>query len=235
MNEVVNKFLSAGDNFMPEMHLKQPEFIHSAFGAFTKNKERIQKFQETGDSRYIYKNELDKACIQKDLAYGCFKDLARRTESAKVLRAKTFNIAKNPKYDGYQRRLSSMIYKLFDEKTSGGANKSITNQKLAINFINQLFNFFLKSVYSSFKDNIWGAVLADMQLISKSKKRIRFLLCIIGLFSKYACVVHLKEKTVITIVNAFQKVLNKLNKSYRKPNQLWIDKGSELYNNSFKK
>ena len=75
MNEKVNKFLLAGDRCMPEMHLKQPGFTCSAFGPFTKNKERIQKFKETGDTSYIYKNELDKACFQHDMAYGYFKDL----------------------------------------------------------------------------------------------------------------------------------------------------------------
>ena len=77
MNEIVNTFLLAGDKFMPEMHLKQLGFTYSACGLFTKNKERIQKFKETGDTSYIYKNELDKACFQHDMAYGDFKDLAR--------------------------------------------------------------------------------------------------------------------------------------------------------------
>ena len=75
MHDIINQFLSAGDNFMPEMHLSQPRFTYSACGPFTKNKERIQKFKQTGDSRYIYKNEFDKACFQHDIAYGDFKDL----------------------------------------------------------------------------------------------------------------------------------------------------------------
>ena len=104
---------------MPEMHLKQLEFAYSACGPFTKNKERIQKFKETGDTYYIYKNELDKACFQHDMAYGDFKDLKRRTFSDKVLRDKVFNIAKNPKYDGYQRGLASVVHKFFDKKSKG--------------------------------------------------------------------------------------------------------------------
>ena len=88
---------------MPEMHLKQPGFTYSACGPFTKIKERIQKFKETVDTSYIYKNELNKACFQHDMAYGDFKDLARRTASDSILRDKAPNIAKNPKYDGYQR------------------------------------------------------------------------------------------------------------------------------------
>ena len=82
---------------MPEMHLKQPGFIYSTCGPFTRNKERIQRFRETGDTKYIYRNELDKACFQHDMAYGGVKDLAKITTSDKVLRDKTFNIAKNPK------------------------------------------------------------------------------------------------------------------------------------------
>ena len=81
------------------MHLKQPGFTYSACGLFTKNKERIKKFKETGDTRCIYRNELDKACFQHDMAYGDFKDLAKRTASGKVLRSKAFNIAKNLEYD----------------------------------------------------------------------------------------------------------------------------------------
>ena len=96
---------------MPEMHLEQPGFTYSASGPFTKNKERIQKFKETGDTNYIYKNEIDKPCFQHDMTYGDFKDLARRRASDKVLRDKAFNIAKDPKYNGYQRRLAAMVYK----------------------------------------------------------------------------------------------------------------------------
>ena len=110
INEQVNKFLLAGDKIMPDMHLKQPGFTYSTWGPFTKNKERIQKFKETGDTNYIYKNELDKTCFQHDMAYGDFKDLKRRTTSDKILGDKAFNIAKNPKYDGYQRGLASMVY-----------------------------------------------------------------------------------------------------------------------------
>ena len=112
MNEIVNNFLWAGDKFMPKMHLRQPGFPYSACGPFTKNKERIQKFKETGGSRYIYQKELDKACFQHDMAYGDFKDLTRKTASDKILHKKAFNIAKNPKY-GYQRGFASMVYNFF--------------------------------------------------------------------------------------------------------------------------
>ena len=133
MNEIVNKFLLAGDKFLPKMHLKQLVFIYSACRPFTENKERIQRFKETGDTSYIYKNELDKACFQHDMAYGDFKDLKRRTASDKILRDKAFNIAKNPKYDGYQRGLASMVYKFFDKKSKGsGVNIPLEfNEQLA--------------------------------------------------------------------------------------------------------
>ena len=125
MNDIINKYLLAGDKFMPEMNLKQPGFTYSACAPFTKNKERIQKFKRSGDSRYIYLNELDKACFQHDLAYGYLKDLKKRTAADKVLRDKGFNIAKESKYDGYQRGLSSMVYQFFDKKTAGSGAKSM--------------------------------------------------------------------------------------------------------------
>ena len=111
MNEIINKFLLAGDKFMLEMHLKQRGFTYSACGPFTKNDERIEQFMKTGNTDFIYKNELDKACIQHDMAYGKSKDLVKRTQSDKVLRDKAFKIASDPKYDGYQRELASMVYK----------------------------------------------------------------------------------------------------------------------------
>ena len=116
---MINKFLLAGDNFMPKMHLRQPQFTYSACGPFIKNKERIQKFKDTGDTKYINRNELAKDCFQRDMAYGDFKNLAKRTAADKVLRDKTFNIARDPKYHGYQRGLVSMVYKCFDKKTAG--------------------------------------------------------------------------------------------------------------------
>ena len=119
MNEIVNTFLLVGDKFMPEMHLKQPGFTYSACGPFTKNKERIEKFMQTGNTDFIFKNELNKACFQHDIVYGKSKDLIKRTQSDKVLKHKGFKIASDPKYDGYQRGLASMVYKLFDKKSSG--------------------------------------------------------------------------------------------------------------------
>ena len=131
MNEIVNKFLLADDKFMLEMHLKQPGFTYSACGPFTKNKERIEKFMKTGNTDFIYRNELDKACFQHDMAYGKSKDLVKRTQSDKVLRDKAFKIASDPKYDGYQKGLASMVYKFFDKKSRGSGIANELNYQLA--------------------------------------------------------------------------------------------------------
>ena len=213
---------------MHEMHSKQPQFTYSACGTFTKNKERIQKFKETGDLRYIYRNVLDKACFQHDMTYRDFKDLAKITAADKVLRYKALNIAKDPKYDEYQRGVASMVYKFFDKKTAGGGIKSMSeNDQLAQELRKPIIIKFKKrKVHSVFKDNIWIADLADMQLISKFNKEFRLLLCVIDMFSKYACVVSLKDKKGASIVNAFQSILKDSN---RKPNRIWVYKGSEFY------
>ena len=97
MNEIINKFLLVGDKFMPEMHLKQPGFTYSARDPFNKNKERTEKFMQTGNTDFIYKNEVDKACFQHGMAYGKSKDLVKRTQSHKVSKDKAFKIASNPK------------------------------------------------------------------------------------------------------------------------------------------
>ena len=131
MNEIVNKFLLAGDKFIPEMHLKQPGFTYSASGLFTKNKERIEKFMQTGNTNCVYKNELDKACFQHDMGYGKSKDLVKRTQSDKVLKNKTFKIASDPKYIGYQRGLASVVYKFFDKRSSGSGIGNEPNYQLA--------------------------------------------------------------------------------------------------------
>ena len=131
MNEVVNKFLLVGDQFMSELHLKRPGFTYSACGPFTRNKKRIEKFTQTGNTNFIYRNELDKACFQHDMAYGKSKDLAKRTQSDKDLRGKAFKIAINKKYAGYQRGLASMVYKFSDKKSGGKGVAAEPNYQLA--------------------------------------------------------------------------------------------------------
>ena len=131
MNESLNKFLLAGDKFMPEMHLKQHGFTYSTCGPFTRNKERIEKFIQTGNTVFIYRNEINKACFKHDMAYGKSKDLAKSTKSDKVLGDKAFKIAIDPEYDGYQRGLAAVVYKLFDKKPSGSGIANEPNYQFA--------------------------------------------------------------------------------------------------------
>ena len=131
MNAIVNKFLLVRDNFIPEMQLKQSGFAYSACGPFTKNKSIIEKFMQTGNTNFIYKNEFDKSCFQHDMAYGKSKDLAKRTQSDKVLRNKAFKIVSDPKYDGYQRGLASIVYNFFDKKSGGSGIANEPNYQLA--------------------------------------------------------------------------------------------------------
>ena len=127
MNKIANTFFLTGDKFMPELHLKQPRFTYSACGSFTKHRERIRKFRETGNLEHLYRNELDKACFAYDAGYCDSKDLAKRTISGKILKDRAFEIARNHTYDGYQRALTSMAYKGFNKKT--GAIKKFKRKK----------------------------------------------------------------------------------------------------------
>ena len=169
------------------------------------------------------------------MAYGKSKDLTKRPELDKILRDKAFKAASDAKYDGYQRRIALMVYKIFDKTSirSGVVTKSATepNYQLA----NELHKQIIKKskrrkVYSSFRDYIWGVDLADMQSLSKYNKGIKYLLCAIDLFRKYAWVVPLKDKRGISIVNAFQKIVSK----GRKLNKIWVNQGGEFYNNLLK-
>ena len=232
MNNIINKILLAGDKLMLEIHLRQPPFVYSACGPFTRHKERIKELKRTVDTRYIYRNELDKACFQHDSAYA-------DSEADKVLRDKAHDIARNPKYDGYQRGLASMVYKIFDKETMGSGFKKLKNPTksnssiLADELHKPIIRKFNKrKVYSQFKDNIWGVDLPDMQSLSRKNKGIKYLLCLIGLYSKYAFVIPLKDKKGISIVNEFNKIIKQSN---RKPNKIWVDQGGEFYNNFFEK
>ena len=252
MNNIINKSLLADDKFMPEMHLRQPQFVYSACGSFTRHKERIKEFKRTGDTRLLYRNELDKACFKHDAAYAKYKDVANRLISDQKLRNSAYGIASNRKYDGYQRGLASMVYKFFDsdvaplnKKTMSGKGnakhtakpsslKRTENSKILAEKLHKpvIKKFNKRKVYSQFKDNIWGVDLADMQPLSKKNKGIKYLLCAIDLFSKYAFVVLLKGKKGISIVNVFNKIIKQSN---RKPNKIWVDQGGEFYNHNFKK
>ena len=113
------------------MYLKQPGFTYSACGPFTKNRERYEKLMQAGNADFIYRNKIDKACFQHDMAYGKSKDLVKRTQLDKFLRNEAFKVAGDPKYDGYQRGLASMVYKFFDKKSSGSGIANEPNYQLA--------------------------------------------------------------------------------------------------------
>ena len=128
MNNIINKFLLAGDKYMPEMHLRQPQFVYSACGPFTRQKERIKEFKRTGDTRLLYRNELDKTCFKHDAAYTKYKDVENRLISDQKLKHSAYDIASNPKYDGYQRGLASMVYKVFGSKVAPLDKKTMSGK-----------------------------------------------------------------------------------------------------------
>ena len=156
--------------------------------------------------------------------------MTKRIQSDEFLRDKVFKIGSDSKYDWYQRGLASTVYKFFDKKSTGSGIKSMSNKKIADELQQPIISKFKRRrVYSSFKDNIWAVDLADMQLISKYNRGIRFLLWEIDLFSKYAWIVPERSKKELLLL---MSILDKLK---RKPNKIWIDQDSESYNNSFKK
>ena len=167
-----------------------------------------------------------------------FKDLEKRTQSDIVLKNKALKIATNLKHNGFERELASIVYNIFGNRPNGSGLKEnqenfLRNSQITEKLHTPIIRKFKKrKVFSSLKDNIWGVDFANMQLISKYNKGIRYLLCVIDLFSKYVWVVPLKDRKGVSIVNAFQKILDS---SKRKPNKIWVYQGSEFYNNHLKK
>ena len=143
-----------------------------------KTKKELKGLCKPEIQTFLYKNELDKACFQHDMAYGKSKDLVRRTQSNKVLRNKAFKIASDPKYDRYQRGLASTVHKFFDKKSSGSGIANEPNYQLANELHKPIIRKFKKrKVCSFFRDNIWGVDLADMQSMSKYNKRDNYIVC----------------------------------------------------------
>ena len=152
---------------MPRSLLRQPMFTYSACRLFTKNKKRIQKFKETGDSRYVYTNDLNKACFEHGMVYEDFKDLPRGTAARKELHDKAFKVAKSPEYDGYQRRLTSKFLLKNESAPSGPVKREIMQNQQLTKELRKLISrkFEKQKVHSSFIDNMWVDDLIDMQLI----------------------------------------------------------------------
>ena len=193
MNKITNKFLLTGDKFMQKLRLKQPGFTYIAVGPFTKRCERIQNFREKGNLKHLY--------------------LTIQTISDKTLKHEN---ARNRRYDGYQR--ASMVYKFFIKKAGleVSVNEQITeelNKPVTKKFKRR--NFCVK-----FKDNIWAADLAEMESLPSKNKNVKYLLCVIDVFTRYPCFKPLKNKKCKTILNAFIEIVNESN---RKTNKLWVD------------
>ena len=182
---------------MPEFHLKQPGFTYSACGPFTKHHERIKKIR-AGNLKYLYRNELDKAGFAHDAAYFDSKDLAKRIISDKILKDRAYEIARNCNYDGYHRALASMVYKFVDKKTGSGVT---VNGQLAEELHKPVIKKFKRrKIYARFKDNIWAADLAEMESLSSNNKNVKYLLCVIDVFTKYAWVKPLKDKQFLMLL-----------------------------------
>ena len=241
-DKIINKFLLAVDKFMLEMDLRQPGFIYSACAPFTKTSERINNFMKIGNTKHINRNELDKACFQHDMAYGASKKLVKRTYSDKVLMDKAFKIASNPKYDGYQRGLASMVYKFFNKKTRVGrgvtrqgniSSKNNPKYQLVSKLHAPIIKKFTKrKVYAPYIDHICVVDLVDLQKLSNKNKGIKYLLCVIDIYSKYAWVKGLKDKKGISVRNGFKEMMDE---SKQKPDKIWVDNGREYYNIFFQK
>ena len=178
----------------------------------------IQKFEITGNLKYLYRNEFDKTCFAYDVAYSDSKDLAKRTISDDILKDGAYQIARNRSRDGYQKALASMVYKFFDKKTGLGIseNEQLTEElhKPGIKKLKR------RRDYSRFKDNIWAAHLAEMKSLSSKNKNVKYLLCAIDVCTKYAWVKSLKDKKGKAALSAVIAIVNESN---RKPNKVWVD------------
>ena len=151
MNKIFNKFLLAGDKFMPELHLRQPEFTDSTCEPFTKHRERIKKFRETGNLKHLYINKLDKVCFAHDAVYSESNNLYKRIILDKILKNRAYEITRNCGYNKYQRALASMVYKFLNKKTGSGVS---VNEQLAEELHKPVTKKFKRrKVYPRFGDN----------------------------------------------------------------------------------
>ena len=196
MNKIGDKLLLTGDNFMPEMHLKLPQFAYSACAPFTKKNEIIQKFIQAGNTNDIHGNDLDKGYLQHDMAYVKYKGLIKIIQPENALR-KRFN----PKYDGYETRLASTVYKFFDKKSEGSAIKSTSNQQLADELHKQIIRNSKAAKSILILKTIFGELIL---LVCNYNKGIKFLLCVVDIFSKYAWAVPLKDKKLQLLLIHFK-------------------------------
>ena len=173
-----------GIKFTLQLHLKEAGFIYSACGPFPKQREKNQNFRETGNLTHLYKNELDKACFPHDVAYSDTKDLGKRTIPDKILKDRAYEIARNRNYHGYQRALTSMVYKSFWEKTGSGISAI---EQLAEKLQKPVIKKFKRrKIYARFQFNIWATNLPEMETLFSKNKSVKYLLCMLYIFTKHA-------------------------------------------------
>ena len=156
----------SGNKLIPELHLRQPGFSYSALGPFKKHHQRIKTFKETVDFNYIFKKEMDEACFAHYAAYSDSKDLGKETISDKILKDRAYEIPINSKYNGYQRELTSMGYKIFDKKTGSGAiatSKATTSLNVELTQELHTPKFKRRKTCAKFKGNIWAPDLHKME------------------------------------------------------------------------
>ena len=173
--------------------------------------------------KHLYSNKLGNDFFAHNAAYFDSKDIARRTNSDKILKDRGYEIARNGKYDGYQGTLASMVFKFFDKETGAGVsvNKQLDLHKSVLK------KFKRRKIYAGFKDNIWTADLAEVGSLSSTNKTVKYLLYAIDALTEYAWVKPLKDKKGKTVLNAFIEIVKE---SYCKPNKLLVDPGREFFN-----
>ena len=175
--------------------------------------------------KHLYRKELDKPCFAHDVAYPDSKDLTKRTILDMILKDRAYEIARNWKYVAYQRALASMVDRFSDKKT--GLGVSVNEQPAEELHKPVIKKIKRRKVCARFKDNVWAAVLAEMGSLSSKNKNVKYLLCAINFFTKYALVKYLKDKKGKTVLDAFIKTVNEFN---RKSNKLWFGQGREFHN-----
>ena len=186
-----------------------PGFTYFASGKFTKHRQRIPKFREIGNLKYMYKDELDIACFAHDAKHSDNKDLVKRIISDKVLKDRAHEIAINPKYDGYKRRLASMVHKFFDKKPGSGA--SVNEEPVQELHKPVIEQFKRRKVYARFKDNIWNADVAEIKSLSSANCGVKYLLCVMRVFTEYSWTKTLKDNKAKTVLRDFIEIVNNLN------------------------
>ena len=175
------------------------------------------------NSKHLYRHELDKASFAHDAVCSDSKDLAKRTISDKILKDRNYEIDRNCKFD--HRTIASMVYKFFDKKTR--SRVSVNAERFNELYKLVIEKFKRRKIYARFNGNIRAADLAEMESLSFKNKNVKYLLCVVDVFTKYAWVKRLKNKKGKTVLNAMIEIVNEFN---RKPNKLWVDQGREFCN-----